>query len=156
MDEVHTFVIIMRFESFRREKCVDSETRLMQAKQLEVPRGLASRRAKIICDFVDKVRKYLTQIPAQNEKVLSASFQAMDDCSRPLQNCYKDEDYQKFKANSYQILAEALHKVEADFRLSECQELSTPVPLVDPSGGAQIKATLAVLAVNIVFAIILM
>ena len=80
----------------------------------------------------------------------------MDECSRPLQDCYNDEDYQAFKANSYQILAQALHKVQADFRLSECEELSTPVPLIDPSGGAQIKATLTVLAINIMFAILFM
>ena len=76
----------------------------------------------------------------------------MGDCSETLRDCYDDEAFEKFKAHSYQILAEALHKVEADFSLSECNDLATPVPLIDPANAA--SASFASFALVVAFALI--
>ena len=55
----------------------------------------------------------------------------MNECAQEMEDCYTDDEFQDFTEKSYTVLAKILEKFEADFSLSECNSLATPVPLTE-------------------------
>ena len=64
----------------------------------------------------------------------------MGQCSKELEDCYSEEDFNKFTENSYKVLAQVLKKLEADFSLNSCNNLeNVNLPLIAAESGSGVQ-----------------
>ena len=98
-----------------------------------------SERSSILCEFIDKVKHNVSQ---EKLKLFHCflTLRAMNECAQEMEDCYTEAEFQDFTEKSYQVLAKILEKFEADFSLSECNGLATPVPLTDLTSGVGRKS----------------